>query len=226
MKLLQNSNQRRTAKMMRFVVFGVLITLVLGAHFAFAAPWAPPPTNTVPPANQATSTLNVSNFAQTKLGGLIVGASVAPTGVGFMVPNGNVGIGTASPGQKLDVNGYIRALAFCINSDCISSWNINPPGITGVKRIIPGPGIGISPLDGKGDVVITNTGTYTSSTAGIEVKLFCIPNNPPNHNQCSSTGGWTSAGVLDNGGHSWCFSTSTGAFIDYTSDAVLCYKNI
>jgi hypothetical protein len=39
-------------------------------------------------------------------------------------PNGNVGIGTMEPGQKLDVvGGYIRSnTGFCIGTSCITSW--------------------------------------------------------------------------------------------------------
>jgi len=36
--------------------------------------------------------------------------------------NGNVGINTDSPGQKLDVNGYTKATGFCIGTSCITSW--------------------------------------------------------------------------------------------------------
>lgn len=212
-------------------VFVFVVLFALGSSSAFAAPWAPPPTNTVPPANQATSTLNVSGILQTKLGGLIVGAGVAPTGVGLMVPNGNVGIGLPSgilPGKKLDVGGYIKANGFCIGNDCRTSWDIAPPTITGVKKIIAGEGISVSPLDGRGNVTIANTGVGGTST-GVEVKLFCIPNNPPNHNQCPSTGGnWISAGVLDNGGSAWCFdpANQNTFIVTPSSDVVLCYRSI
>jgi hypothetical protein len=45
--------------------------------------------------------------------------------------NGNVGIGTTAPGQKLDVvGGYIRSdTGFCIGTSCITSW----PGGGGVS---------------------------------------------------------------------------------------------
>ncbi|HHS50425.1 MAG TPA: hypothetical protein ENN07_04850 [candidate division Zixibacteria bacterium] len=40
-----------------------------------------------------------------------------------ILDNGNVGIGTNSPGQALDVSGYARASSgFCIGGDCITSW--------------------------------------------------------------------------------------------------------
>jgi len=37
-------------------------------------------------------------------------------------PNFGVGIGTNSPTQKLDVNGYVKGTGFCIGDDCRTSW--------------------------------------------------------------------------------------------------------
>lgn len=36
--------------------------------------------------------------------------------------SGNVGIGTANPTQKLDVNGYVKGTGLCIGADCRISW--------------------------------------------------------------------------------------------------------
>ena len=36
--------------------------------------------------------------------------------------SGNVGVGTATPAQKLDVNGNIKGTQLCIGADCRSSW--------------------------------------------------------------------------------------------------------
>jgi hypothetical protein len=49
-------------------------------------------------------------------------------GAGLVInDNDNVGIGTITPGQKLDVNGYAKATGFCIGASCITTW----PGTDG-----------------------------------------------------------------------------------------------
>ena len=219
-------------KFLKIIILGSI--LVFSSQFVFAT-WSPPPTTPTPaspPNNNATSSLNVSNIPQTKVGGLIVASGGGIT-TGFLVPNGNVGIGffdaTNPPAQKLDVSGYIKATGFCIGSNCITAWPpSNTSGFTGVKKIIPGPGISVSPTSGTGVVTITNTGVGTATGATI-VKLFCIANNPATHNVCPSNPtvgtGWISAGVFDNGGSSWCVASTTGAFIKTpSSDVVICYK--
>jgi hypothetical protein len=45
----------------------------------------------------------------------------------FMInDSNNVGIGTTSPGQKLDVNGYVKGTGLCIGSDCKTAWPTAP----------------------------------------------------------------------------------------------------
>jgi hypothetical protein len=66
----------------------------------------------------------------------------------YVLNNGNVGIGTSTPAQKLDVvGGYVRSdTGFCIGSSCITSW---PPGGGG----------------GEAYWVLSGSNLYTSSTA-------------------------------------------------------------
>ncbi|MGA1867046.1 MAG: tail fiber domain-containing protein [bacterium] len=40
----------------------------------------------------------------------------------LLVNTGNLGIGTTSPGEKLDVNGTVKATAFNLNGDVITTW--------------------------------------------------------------------------------------------------------
>ena len=47
----------------------------------------------------------------------------ASTSVMFMTPGGNVGIGTATPTQKLDVMGNVNAAGLCISGDCKTNWS-------------------------------------------------------------------------------------------------------
>lgn len=45
---------------------------------------------------------------------------------------GNVGIGTTTPTQKLDVNGYVKGTGVCIGTDCRTTWPTSSSGdITG-----------------------------------------------------------------------------------------------
>ena len=47
--------------------------------------------------------------------------------------NGNVGIGTDNPTQKLDVSGNVNAQGFCINGNCITSWpTAGTPTVAGI----------------------------------------------------------------------------------------------
>jgi hypothetical protein len=47
----------------------------------------------------------------------------------IVTSNGNVGIGTTNPTQKLDVAGYVKGTGFCIGSDCRTSWPSQEKGI-------------------------------------------------------------------------------------------------
>jgi hypothetical protein len=49
--------------------------------------------------------------------------------------NGNVGIGTSSPTQKLDVNGYVKGTGFCIGANCTTTLQVSG-GLYGYSQII------------------------------------------------------------------------------------------
>jgi len=77
----------------------------MSAIISFAVlAWTGPTAN--PPANNTPTPLNESNTSQTKEGGLTLNTGGATNGL--IVQSGNVGIGTTSPGAKLEVNGGVK----------------------------------------------------------------------------------------------------------------------
>ncbi len=64
--------------------------------------------STAPPGGNVEPPINTSSTAQTKQGELNV--------------MGNIGIGTNSPTEKLDVAGNVKGTGLCIGSDCRTSW--------------------------------------------------------------------------------------------------------
>ncbi len=86
---------------------------VLSALLAFAsvaAAWTGP--TATPPGNNTPAPLNVSNAGQEKVGGLLLNTGGTAASSGLIVSNGRVGIGVASPTQKLDVAGTIKMTGF------------------------------------------------------------------------------------------------------------------
>ena len=85
----------------------VILALILVAGVSYvsaASTWSSP--TAAAPGNNVDNPLNVGSAGQVKSGGLTLNTGGAATGL--IVQNGNVGIGTATPTQKLDVNGVIN----------------------------------------------------------------------------------------------------------------------
>ncbi|MFA6177802.1 MAG: hypothetical protein WC694_02835 [Candidatus Paceibacterota bacterium] len=89
------------------------LILVLGVSYVSAFSTWVNPTST-PPNNNADTPLNVGNTGQIKVGGLTLNTGGAPNGL--IVQSGKVGIGVASPAQKLDVAGTIQATGLKITT--------------------------------------------------------------------------------------------------------------
>ena len=88
----------------RFLLFILGIFLATGATYIYAA-WTPP--TLAPPEGNIAALINTSNTGQAKQGGLILNTGGSANGL--IVQFGNVGIGTTSPGAKLEVIGNIIA---------------------------------------------------------------------------------------------------------------------
>jgi len=85
------------------VIFSVLVVCFAIAFYTIAweEPSAPPPGGDIP------APLNTGPIGQSKEGGLILNTGGAQ--YGLIVDQGNVGIGTVTPSEKLDVSGQIHA---------------------------------------------------------------------------------------------------------------------
>lgn len=137
-----NLNRRKFLKFI-LVSTGVLtVTKILGLNLASPVKaWTTPPAT--PPDGNVAAPLNVGGDGQVKTGGLSLGGLVVDSTT-LVVDAGNdrVGIGTAEPTTKLDINGQIRirgglpATGRVLTSDAtgLTTWTVPtgglPAGIT------------------------------------------------------------------------------------------------
>lgn len=87
-------------EMLKLFILGAVLLYGASLVSAWTGPTAAPPGGNVP------APINVGSVSQVKAGGLWAASFGADGGATF---GGNVGIGTVTPGKKLDVVGAVRA---------------------------------------------------------------------------------------------------------------------
>ena len=141
------------------LIFAILVICFAIAFYVVA--WEEP--GSAPPGDNVSAPLNVSSDQQIKSGSLRLGGLTVDNDTWLATSAGNVGIGTTSPSQKLDVDGYIKGrTGLCIGNDCRSSW---PSGGGGVTSLSAGTGITLNPNP------ITSTGTISANTTYLQRRV-------------------------------------------------------
>jgi len=109
----------------------VVLTICFGIVF-YALGWNPP--GDIPPDGNVAPPINESTADQIKFGPLRIGGVFRADSATYLgVSGGNIGIGTTTPSEKLDVQGNIVASgSICANggADCIGSGGGGAPTIT------------------------------------------------------------------------------------------------
>lgn len=74
-------------------------------------------------------------FLGLMLGVVLIGANLYAAD-GDLIVNGNLGVGTTTPTQKLDVAGYIKGQSgLCIGNDCRTAWPSGGGGLSGAGTV-------------------------------------------------------------------------------------------
>lgn len=118
----------------------VSLGLILGLGLQFAQAWTTP--SALPPGGNVSGPVTVGDVGQSKVGNLALNTSGIYAN-GLLVPNGNVGIGTAAPNRKLHVlfnnpnadgtNGQlvVENTANSVNGVAAMNFRVSNPGASG-----------------------------------------------------------------------------------------------
>ncbi|OGY59552.1 MAG: hypothetical protein A3B23_01180 [Candidatus Colwellbacteria bacterium RIFCSPLOWO2_01_FULL_48_10] len=194
--------------------FSTVLSVFLLLTRVSLAVWNAP--TSAPPNGNAPEPVNLTMTIQQKLGGLIV-ASGAGITTGFIVTNGNVGIGTVAPSQKLDVAGVVKATGLQISTGAASG------------RVLTSDGAGNaswqSPSGGGGSGTVTSVGSGNGLMGGPITTSGTISINAPvcGGGQASSWNGssWTCVSVGGGGGGGVSGSGSANQLAKWTGSSSL-----
>lgn len=96
-----------SSKLIKNISFVLAVLVISWVLSRSVLAWTEP--STPPPGGNVDAPVNTGVTSQIKSGNLQVNAlSIAASGNALLVPNGNVGIGTTTPSQKLEVAGKIK----------------------------------------------------------------------------------------------------------------------
>lgn len=101
----------------------ISLGIILGLGVQFAEAWTNP--TVAPPGGNVSAPLTTGTTGQSKSGNLAINTAGIYQNA-LLIPNGRVGIGVASPAEKFEVNGNVKATAFLYASDRRLKENIIP----------------------------------------------------------------------------------------------------
>lgn len=126
------------------LVFGILVICFVVGFYVLA--WTEP--TVAPPGDNVFPPLNTSNNPQTKTGALRVGGLTVDNDTYLATSAGDVGIGTTSPSERLDVNGNVN-----ISGDLSAAGTVHSFAANGYQELPSGLiiqwGLGVSTIDGN-----------------------------------------------------------------------------